>query len=343
MNDSIRSRKAILYQQRLDRLKRGPEGPISEMMIEELPIAREQTPIHTSSTGLPFLPSTQGLKITEERMGKVVKSMFGKDVLNEWSKPSRDIYEGSNPTTQCNNTIGEATKDTPCWICGIHVDVTGTMEGMSPICDHVLPIAQAVFFLGLYSTRKIQPSEDMPSISNTIYKLEYEWSHHICNAEKSNILLLQETIDPVTNTPVWSPDTNAIRSVLARIQATEREGSATLKELISKTPDWFKKRVNEISLRVKTITDFINRPAEPGLGNLTELAGWASLVDPTSMTDAFLDKIKVSLPPNVTSRKRRTLSEGDRPISPHLSKKRRTMSASGRHRKRNRKTRRNPK
>ena len=264
-----------------------------------------------SGIGVPFLPSTQGVDPYKERMGTIIKTLFPKDVLDAWGKPGRAIYEGSSPTTQCNNTVKPVTENTLCWLCGIKLDTSETIveNGMKPICEHVLPIAQAVFFLGLYSTRKIQPSEGMPDIPDEIIKLEYEWSHEVCNGEKSNIVLIKEE-SLSDGTPSWSPDTDAITALLNKIENSTRADSATLKKLISQTPGWLGYRQKAIFERVKKVTDFINRPAEPGFGNLTELAGWASLVDPISMTDKFLEQINVSLPENVTGRTKRQRARG---------------------------------
>lgn len=277
----------------------------------------------SSGIGVPFLASTQGVNSYQERMGGIIKTVFPQHVLDEWGKPGRAIYEGSSPPTQCNNAIKPVTRDTLCWLCGIKVNLAKTRSktGMKPICEHVLPIAQAVFFLGLYSTRIVRPSEGMPNIPDEIIKLEYEWSHEVCNGEKSNIVLIKE-VTRNDGTPSWSPDTDAITALLNKIKNSVRTDSGTLKKLISRTPNWLATRKTAVFERVKKVTDFINRPSEPGFGNLTELAGWASLVDPTSMTDAFLEKIDVSLPENVTSAtKRRKIGQGLR-------------------RKRNRKTRR---
>jgi hypothetical protein len=278
-----------------------------------------------SGIGVPFLPSAQGVNPYEDRMGAIIKTLFPQEVLDAWQKPGRAIYEGSSPPTQCNNTIGPATNNTLCWLCGIRVNLSKNgKHGMKPICEHVLPIAQAVFFLGLYSTRTVRPSEGMPVISDEIIKLEYDWSHEVCNGEKSNVVLIKEETLP-DGTPRWAPDTDAITGLLNKIENSVRTDSGTLKKLISRTPGWLGKRETAIFERVKKVTDFINRPTEPGFGNLTDLAGWASLVDPTSMTDAFLSQIDVSLPDNVTSAtKKRRLSQGAR-------------------RKRNRKTRRSRK
>jgi hypothetical protein len=276
-----------------------------------------------SGIGVPFLPSAQGVNPYEDRMGAIIKTVFPQEVLDAWQKPGRAIYEGSSPPTQCNNTIGPATKDTVCWLCGIKVNLAKTKvrNGMKPICEHVLPIAQAVFFLGLYSTRTVRPSEGMPAISDEIIRLEYDWSHEVCNGEKSNIVLIKE-VRLADGTPSWAPDTDAITALLNKIENSVRTDSGTLRKLISNTPGWLAARETAIFARVKKVTDFINRPAEPGFGDLTDLAGWASLVDPTSMTDAFLEQINVPLPDHVTTRtQKRRLSQGAR-------------------RKRNRKTRR---
>lgn len=257
-------------------------------------------PSTKSSIGVPHTDSTNNLDIVSSKMTDIINQLYGENMVNEWKNSAkrprygRDIYEISSIPTQCKNTLGRAEDAGGCWICGFPFD--NNVPHMRPSCDHVLPVAQAVFFLGLYSTRKVIPTEKQ-ELKDTIYKLEYAWAHRGCNILKSNINFIKEATDPIHKIPQWTVDEANINQVLRTIQKTNSK-------------EWFDTRRRSIIERVKKITDFISRPEEPGLGNLTVLAGWASLVDPTSMTDDFLDFIDVKLPPNVvaTSRRKRSMS-----------------------------------
>lgn len=109
------------------------------------------------------------------------RRMFGENLpTNKY----RNFYEPSNPTTQCNNIIGEFINGTPCYICGLPiVRQKDDGDGLGPECEHILPIAQAILFLGLYGA-KYKPEQVLynPKILN----LEYAWAHRTCNQVKSD-------------------------------------------------------------------------------------------------------------------------------------------------------------
>lgn len=273
-----------------------------------------------SSIGVPHAVSTDNVEIITAKMTDVINQLFGEDVVKEWKQSAkrprygRDIYELSSATTQCMNTIGTPEEAGTCWICGFPFD--NDIPYMRPNCDHILPVAQAVFFLGLYSTRKVIPTEKQ-DLKDTIYTLEYAWSHSGCNILKSNIVLIKETIDPTTKTPKWVVDSTNVEKLLRTIEKSKTADLTEIQTQITDSKTWLDTRKIKVIERVQKITDFISRPEEPGLGNLTVLAGWASLVDPTSMSDDFLDFIHVNLPPNViTAVKRKRSSSSEESLSP---------------------------
>jgi len=265
------------------------------------------------SKGVPYKPSTHNLDVVTAKMSDLINQLYGRKIVDEWKvsakrpRRGRDIYEVDDATTQCMNTIRGPEEAPGCWICGFAFD--RNIESMRPNCDHILPVAQAVFFLGLYSTRKVTPTE-IQKLNDTIYHLEYAWAHSACNIQKSNMIFINETEDPVLKTPQWTVNTTSIEELLQKIEKGTAAGLLPIQKQIVDSTKWHTSRLKSITDKVKKITDFISRPEEPGLGNLTVLAGWASLVDPTSMTDDFLDFIDVKLPPNVlaTSRRKRSMS-----------------------------------
>lgn len=275
-------------------------------------IIRGFIPPTTSQIGVPFSSSTQGMQVTENSMTPIAKTIYGKEVLDKFGETARKIYEGSSPQTQCSNVIKKPlTPDTPCWICGIKLDMTGTKPGFKTICEHVLPIAQAVFYLSLYTTRVYTPDEELnlPQLSDKILELEYEWSHEICNSEKNDVLLIKKENDPLTGTPILSVDTRNVDLLLNKILHSNRQGASQLGKEIANVENWFTDRQKFIKARVEEITTFLNRPTDPGLGNLVELAGWASMVDPANLTDKFLETINVTLPTNIRARRQRSKSQ----------------------------------
>jgi hypothetical protein len=285
----------------------------------------------TSSVGVPHTVSTGNLDIVTSRMTDIINLLYGKKLVEEWrdsaekARLGRDIYEISTATTQCMNTVGRAEDAGGCWICGFSFD--SNVPGMGANCDHILPVAQAVFFLGLYSTRKTIPTEPT-TMNDTIYKLEYAWAHMGCNILKSNRMFIHGSQDPIHKTPIWSVDTNEIKKLLLDIKGSKVETLQAVQKQIVNPQKWLDTRTKAMTKKIKKITDFISRPEEPGLGDLTVLAGWASMVDPTSMTDEFLDFIHVDLPPNVVSAKRRkrSLSPASDTEQPPPAKRSRSVS-----------------
>lgn len=261
---------------------------------------------------VPYFNSTSGMDILNSSMSNVIKKIFPTKVLNAWNDKGRGIYEiSSGIDAQCIATIGTAQQAKNCWLCGLGLDLTLRNAELKPSCDHILPIAQATFFLGVYSTRKRMNANETNNIfSGEIFNLEYAWAHLGCNLVKVNDVLIKETI--VNNAPVWSPDETAITNLLLRIQSDNR--TPQIQRLIKTNPEWLNQRKTAMINRILPITNFINRPPEDaGLGNLTVLAGWASLVDPTSMSPSFLEKIHVNLPNDIIDTSRRRSSSTEEP------------------------------
>lgn len=240
---------------------------------------REETLIPEGSY---FSVTGPDIKITDSRMTKIFKRLFGDEITKEIKTP-RKAYENTVSKKQCDNIIGKMTKDATCWICGIEFD--NTDEGMKSVCEHILPIAQAVFFLGLYSTRKHKSDETDIKMGDKILLLEYGWAHNTCNGEKSDMLLIKEVEQ---NPPVWDVDVEKIEELLKKIQNSTRSDSTSLKIIIKESSGWFDERKEKMISRIKEIVNFINRTeGDESLGDLVTLAGWASFVDPDSMTPNF--------------------------------------------------------
>jgi hypothetical protein len=234
------------------------------------------------------------IKIVDLRMKELAQLTHGEELIKMWTKNGRKIYESIAPTLQCNFTINKPEK---CWICGFGFDNT-----TKAVCEHVLPIAQAVFYLGLYGTR--EKLNDKNTISK-IYKLEYEWAHNYCNLLKSDMVLINETIDKRYKTPIWNPDTDKITSLLKKIQSSPNPNFIKIQRQIAADPNWLQNRIVSMTNRVKQITDYISRPPEePGFGNLVILAGWAAMKDPENINKKFLEFLNIDTTSQYSSRKR---------------------------------------
>jgi hypothetical protein len=136
-----------------------------------------------------------------------VEKAFGTDfiqALKLYGLTTRDLYELSSPTTQCNNVIGKCDPiNCTCWLCGlpIYLDEQGNRtqdkrnigDRFTPECEHVLPVMQAVLVFGaLYSERGLEQGDDWWNYLDPLFPLEYKWSHSICNNIKDENLFFDD-------------------------------------------------------------------------------------------------------------------------------------------------------
>jgi len=138
----------------------------------------------------------------------------------------RDIFELADVDEQCNNTIGAVVPGTTlCWICGMPIWAESkdlpckSDNGLSPECEHILPIAQAALFLQLY---------DKTNYESDLFKFEYDWSHKTCNQTKNaDVYFKTRTIDDeltIVTTEDGLPvfDEAAVRRLLEKIYDSKR-------------------------------------------------------------------------------------------------------------------------
>jgi hypothetical protein len=153
-----------------------------------------------------------------------------------------DFENNMDATPQCVGAI----KDEPtyiCWLCGLETDPTDS--DLIQSCDHVLPIAQAVMFLGLFrypevldtfikelktydpSARTMVASainDFNTNIANTpgyVIKMEYAWSHRCCNIVKNNSVFIEIT-DPRADIIEWKVNSDNIRITLDNLLTDSR-------------------------------------------------------------------------------------------------------------------------
>jgi hypothetical protein len=111
-----------------------------------------------------------------EAQTQLLRALFGDSVKG---LTARNVYETSTPTTQCRRVIGEPSS---CWICGVSFAPRFTAHLGGPQCEHILPIVQAIMYLGLYSHehyKSLSPSEKATYLDHL--RLEYGWAHAKCN------------------------------------------------------------------------------------------------------------------------------------------------------------------
>jgi hypothetical protein len=251
---------------------------VDEMEIEETAdvlTTLKNIPVETSSNF-----SIGRVKVDPmDSLTPLLKSIYGSEIIEKWrmsGKDLRSIWELSPPQVQCSHII-----DSPksCWICGGGFVLD--KDALKPICDHVLPIAQAVFFLQLYAAQK-KRAPTVDDDSKKIFKLEYDWAHSLCNTIKSSAVLIKSSKQGL------SVNVTEVRKLLVKIRDTEsnQPGYQSIIGMLS-NPDLIAQRSNSMASRIQQIVDFVNEPISRGEGNLQLLAQSSSYVDPTLMRPAF--------------------------------------------------------
>jgi hypothetical protein len=249
-----------------------------------------------------------------------------KDNKGNWIlKPRkiRDVWDLTDETNQCNNVIGQWKLGTDCWICGYVTTQSAKRQkrdsiggapkrkrepseddttrekasGLEPSCEHILPIAQARFFLDLYNP-SVTPSPELQEVR----KLEYEWAHRYCNEIKGDRQYIKNM--GTDNDPVWGADMDTITEDLDKIYTGLRnpsfyqnyeEGKSILLEKIGSSKitknRWLQDRQSSMSTRMQAIADHINK-GEKGLGRLIVLAGTANCMNPKNVRSTMIEIMK---------------------------------------------------
>jgi hypothetical protein len=253
------------------------------------------------------------------RLTDFAKTIFGEDTVKKLMDRGinpRKLWSLSTNITQCNNVIG--THKGNCWICETPIR---NVKGLAPECEHILPVAQAVIFLSLYSAKreygrpknnnyakmakdpefehyvkefpplKINAKNDKAGY-DMLYHLEYGWAHQICNQEKSDICAI------VSKNGKAEVSIKNVKYILKKIYKSEREGHEKLHELFNEkgytTEDEFVKGcTNNVLKRYNEIVNFLNKTAAKDMNrfNLTLLSGVVTALDISNMREEGHDLI----------------------------------------------------
>lgn len=223
----------------------------------------------------------------------ITRSIFGNNITPQ---EARKIWETSSTETQCTHSTGAgAFKNgkTTCYICGMIITKSDTdKDGRNPECEHILPILQAVIYLGLYSHKeatripgstfeeyKINPTTiQNPFYNQELVNLEYAWSHRACNQIKSDNIYM-DIYDGQ-----FKVDENGLKGLLGEIWDTEINGYKAFRNVLRSKYNNNKKyfinqRTNNTSdliIRFNAIVNKLNSRKAP---YVTLLAGVASMLE----------------------------------------------------------------
>jgi len=179
-------------------------------------------------------------------------------------KPStaRSLLE-KGAQSQCKGTIGEPTRDTQCYICGFKLGE----GGLSPECEHVLAIAQALLLYNLYRSGGQKNDEFL--------KKEYRWAHQLCNQEKAadNIIRYDSA------TKRFSANEIQIGILLDKISNSTRNGNEAMKTEIGKTSNWKETRIRAIVGDISPLVTYLNTQLGDAGQGMIALTGIANVFD----------------------------------------------------------------
>lgn len=105
----------------------------------------------------------------------MAQAIAGKGKPPDW----RGIFESVDAVQQCNKVVGAFKDKTTCYICGLPIlAIKYTLHELRPECEHILPVAQARWYLDLFSRGS--------DVSSPLLKIEYAYAHRVCNQAKSD-------------------------------------------------------------------------------------------------------------------------------------------------------------
>jgi len=273
-----------------------------------------------------------------EDINTLVNSCMGKKVVEclRGAGTLRDAFEKANPQQQCNNTIGSVEWGvTPCWICGsvipnmsVEEERVHTIRGkpdndkrkhpLSPECEHVFPVAQALCFTGLYEHELFTDMQKTAPTKKGAYieglKKEYRWAHRICNQVKNDThfikiegghpgeagkftynndtarILLQSILE--SGEYQWPPLPNTKKQEVDKFARVGRtKGGVIITNHLGgrRTPEWIRGRIVDIGKQVIPILEVVasKPPHQHAQETVRDFQAYAILkgCEPTSVGD----------------------------------------------------------
>jgi hypothetical protein len=218
-------------------------------------------------------------------------------------KTTRGIWELTGAQQQCDGVF--KMLDIPplkygttlCWICGFPIL---NLSGLTYECEHVLPVAQATFFLTLYSSslkNRIEGREQQFfHLDNNIdaswaawnkeaLRLEYDFAHEYCNQVKTDTSFIK--FDEAENIV---PDEIKIIEFLNALTIVQRNGASDIHRFINDVGrnNWLTNRKDVLVKRYADIAKLISH-GQRGIAKLIMLAGAINVSDPLNIKPIFLD------------------------------------------------------
>jgi len=254
-------------------------------------------------------PYLQQLDVCQTRSAsKLMNTIFPPIAVEEWTKvlgkKCRDIYEWTDPTTQCSSVLSPPPfnrKTDKCYICGFGF-YEEKIDELEPVCEHILPIIQAIFFLDLY--RKEDKGRLTPE-QLEVLKKEYAWAHWCCNSIKDDFSFIATKIGKKNRYPTWGFSVNETTKILKTIlNSKTRKGVDIIRNQISDKDKWFSTQKNKI--RDEKITPIIEYINSRGNGGTIMMIGLRNCLDSSKINEKFriiLSNLENNQPPSAKKRR----------------------------------------
>jgi len=288
--DKEENRIRTLANQLKKELKQEKEAATALMSMSKEQLDSDFDPIPTNTY------SIRGNFDPESKLTKILEGIYGPPIVRKFmnnngkrERAARKIVELVSPTIQCTNTIGNEGIDI-CWLCGGQTKDNAVLK---PICEHILPIAQAVFFLKLYNTQ----DSDKYAVTE---KLEYGWSHAYCNLIKSARFFIKKESEYSSRYIIDRDSIAKFRSDLM-FDCNKKLKTNTVNAISYQSIIDSLNRINPetgehamiatINKKLDPVINFINSRSEDEQ-NLVLLARVAGFVNPTNLNPEFIGRGK---------------------------------------------------
>jgi hypothetical protein len=209
---------------------------------------------------------------------------------------------------QCQGALQKTNPFIPgkslCWICGFVIPDVPPGTGFSMECEHVLPIAQAVFFIDLYR------GKHTPQSVVRLVQAEYDWAHRVCNQIKNDTHFLRIAGDGANKKwQVCHPDVRVafLKDLVDRSKLYFKAPGDQENLLLNSIKDsgWFKERAIAISVRIREVLEVGVNNCFPGIFTIIQVGKCLDRYDSQIVKDDSSSEA-------ISSFKRRRVGSGTR-------------------------------
>ena len=175
--------------------------------------------------------------------------------------PARDLLELLNPAQKQCQAIIEKMGDKPCYICGFAMGPLAEKNGLSPECEHILSVAQAILLYDLYQVGDLKPIDSLgeprdPAKQRAFFAEEYRWAHNVCNQVKSD-----DNIIAYTEGKGFGLDFKQLRTLLTAIYNEKRAGGPQIKAFVDAAGGldlWIDRRISAVLIDIQPLLFYLN-------------------------------------------------------------------------------------